>query len=570
MARAATGVAGLDDVLRGGIPEGRTTLVSGSTGLGKTVFALQTLAHAVASGEGAVLVAFEEDRERLETAAGALGLDLARLEREGLHVVDARPDLDTLFSGSFDLGGLLAVVGEHVRASGARRVVIDALDVVLAQLPSEADVRRELARLHAWLLDSDLTALVTVRDDQVGAVVRSALQYLVDCAIELTHRSVDGVAERTLRVVKYRGSGYAAGDHPYVIDDSGISVGYVSPDVLADQEATTERVESGAARLDTMLGGGYYRGSSVLVTGAPGTAKTTLAGAFAAAACARGEPTLFVSYDSHAGELVRNLASVGIDLARYRDDGSLALASERAVVGSAEAHLIGIIRAAERHGARNLVIDPLTAIGTRGTEALTRGVVERLVAWAKLRGVTMLCTALQASGDATDERTEIAASTIADTWIHLSYVVHAGERNRALTIVKSRGTAHSNQVRELVLRASGIGLEDVYVEGGEVLMGTLRVERERATRARMTAEAERHEGAIRSVDERERELRFRMEALSDEIATLDEERERARAAYRAVLERESDERDAMYALRHGDVRRAHEGDEQEGDDRGGT
>lgn len=560
--RAPTGVPGLDAVLRGGFPAGRTTLVSGGSGTGKSVLALQTLAHAVTSGAPALFVGFEEDRARLAAAAASLGIDLERLEVDGLRVVDARPDRDAVLSGSFDLGGLLAVVGEHARASGARRIAFDAIDVVLEQLPSDADVRRELARLHAWLLERDLTALVTLRADHLGARSSAALQYLVDCAIELSRRTVDGVGERTLRVIKQRGSGYAEGDHPYVIDEAGISVGYVANDALATQVASLERVGSGVERLDTMLGGGYHRGASVLITGAPGTAKTTLAGAFAAAACERGEPTLFVSYDSHAGELVRNLASVGIDLEPYRDDGSLVLVSDRAVTASAERHLIGILRAAERDGVRNVVVDPLSALGTRGSEALARGVVERLVTWAKLRGVTMVCTALQASGEPVVESTEIAASTIADTWIHLSYVVRAGERNRALSIVKSRGTAHSNQVRELVLSAAGVDLEDVFVEQGEVLMGTLRAERTRATRARREAEAERHEQALGALDARERDLRARMEALEIDLTELVDERERVRASFRRSTAREADERRAVHGLRHGDARRG-EGDRED-------
>ena len=305
---------------------------------------------------------------------------------------------------------------------------------------------------------------------------------MVDSAILLKHELVQGVSQRALRILKYRGSNFDENDAPYLISKNGIELAasFMSDEKFA--EVTNERISTGVERLDNMLSGGYHRGASILITGAPGTAKTTLTGAFAEAACKRGERTLFVSFDSRGPEIVRNLKSVGIDLYAHTQSGLLKMKSAGGITGSSEIHLMRIIQWAEKHQAVSLIVDPVSALSKSGNALLAHSVVQRLVDWCKQRGITLVTTSLLGKANADILETPIQISTIADTWIHLDYHSSAGERNRSLSIVKSRGTSHSNQVRELVLGSDGVTLADVYSAGGEVLMGTMRLEREQSDR----------------------------------------------------------------------------------------
>lgn len=518
--KAPTGIDGLDTITGGGLPRGSVTLVEGGPGCGKTVLALQALtAGARDHGEPGLFVAFEERAERIVAHATSFGWGLDVLVGSDIHFLDAQPRLDTVQAGTFDLGGLLAVIDAQVEATGTRRVVIDALDVVLALLPNQAAVRREVYRLHEFLTDRQLTTIVTAKRTSGAAgtsevTPQDFMQFMVDCSILLTHDVSRGVAQRSLRVVKYRGSSFDENDAPLLIGRSGIEVAVRDGhERESAPTATSERVSSGVARLDEMLGGGYYRGASVLLTGAPGTAKTTLCGTFVDAACRRGESTLFVSFDSRADEIVRNLASVGIDLSAHLASGLLHMHTARALVGNAETHMLRIRTLARETGAKCLVIDPLSSLGKSVTDDISHSVAERLIDWAKVRGLTLVCTSLLDHAAPDLEGSPLQVSTIADTWLHLSYVVHAGERNRALSIVKSRGTSHSNQVRELVLSGSGVSLTDVYTSGGEVLMGTLRWEKERQVQLAQ-------QNAARDVARRRLELEAEAAALEAQLAQM--------------------------------------------------
>jgi len=319
-------------------------------------------------------------------------------------------------------------------------------------------------------------------------------------------------------VQKYRGSGFDENESPFVISKSGFDVAIARSLGLTDMKVSTERISSGVERLDTMLGGGYYRASSVLITGSPGTAKTTLCGAFAEAACRRGERTLFVSFDSDGSEVVRNLLSVGINLAAQAKRGMLRMISARTIIGSSETLMVKIKALVREFDARCLIIDPVSTLSKAGNELTAHGVAERLLDWCKTDGITLLCSSLL---DETESQqnggTPLQISTLADTWIHLNYLIQSGERNRALSIIKSRGTAHSNQVRELVLSDAGITLTDIYTSGGEVLMGTLRWEKEHALRS-ASGIAETENGIKRlRLDAEEAELRVRLQSLRTEL-----------------------------------------------------
>jgi circadian clock protein KaiC len=344
------------------------------------------------------------------------------------------------------------------------------------------------------------------------------MQFMVDCAVMLNHRVALGVSQRNLRVLKYRGSGFDENEAPFIIGQGGFDVAIARTVGRMDADVTAERVSSGVARLDTMLGGGYYRGASVLITGFPGTAKTTLSGAFAEAACKRGERTMFFSFDSDGGEVSRNLASVGIRLGRYVKSGLLRMISARTISGSAETLLVRIKSLTREHKARCLVIDPVSTLAKVGNELTAHGVAERLVDWSKADGMTLVCTSLldELSGQS-EAGTPLQISTIADTWIHLNYLVQAGERNRGLSIIKSRGTSHSNQVRELILSDTGVTLADIYTAGGEVLMGTLRWEKESAERVAHEVAELADKLKLVSLDAEEAVLAVRAKSLQTEL-----------------------------------------------------
>jgi circadian clock protein KaiC len=551
--KALTGIAGFDQISGGGLPRGRTTLLVGGPGSGKTIFAMQSLVHGARQlAEPGIFVAFEETPQRIAVNLEGFGWDLDALQPGRLAFVDAQPPPDLVQSGTFDLGGMLAVLEAKARAIGAVRIVFDALDNVLELMPDAAARRREVFRLHDWLNRSGFTAVITAKANGAfhhgtGDQPYAFMQFMVDCAIVLNHSVALGVSQRNLRVLKYRGSTFDENESPFVIGPAGFDVAMTRQLGRVDALVSTERVGSGVARLDTMLGGGYYRGATVLVTGFPGTAKTTLSGAFAEAACARGERTLFVSFDSDGSEVVRNLTSVGIRLDRYVDSGLLRMISARAITGSAETFLVRIKALALAHGARCLVIDPVSTLSKAGNELTAHGVAERLIDWSKADGMTLVCTSLfdeLTSGVGTSSPLHV--STLADTWIHLSYLVQAGERNRGLSIIKSRGTAHSNQVRELVLGDDGVTLADIYTAGGEVLMGTLRWEKERAVRlAAETAEVAARLKRVR-LDAEEAELEVRVKSLQTELVAKRTEKS---LLARATESREGEASDGNTQLR---------------------
>jgi circadian clock protein KaiC len=523
-AKAPTGIAGFDEITHGGLPQGRTTLLAGGPGSGKTIFAMQFLKHGIQScGEPGIFVAFEETPERIVANLNGFGWQIDKLVPKKLYFMDAQPTLEVMRSGDFDLSGMLAALGAVADKMRAGRVVFDALDVLLADLPDEAARKREIYRIHQWLLSRQLTGLITAKaadEDSRAAGLQSLgfMQFMVDCAVMLNHRVALGVSQRNLRVQKFRGTNFDENECPFVISKKGFDVAISRGLGRHDIQVSNERVTSGVERLDTMLGGGYYRASSVLITGSPGTAKTTLCGAFTEAACRRGEKTLFVSFDSDGSEVARNLVSVGIQLNQYVKRGLLRMISARTIIGSSETLLVKIKALAQEHGARCLVIDPVSTLSRAGNELTAHGVAERLIDWCKTDAITLMCSSLL--DDSTSQLnggTPLQISTLADTWIHLNYLVQSGERNRALSIIKSRGTAHSNQVRELILSDDGITLSDIYTSGGEVLMGTLRWEKE--TALLKDGELAATEGAIKRLllDAEEAELRVRIQSLRTEL-----------------------------------------------------
>jgi circadian clock protein KaiC len=541
--KAATGITGFDGISGGGLPQGRSTLLLGGPGSGKTVFGLQFLVHgAQACQEPGIFVAFEETAARIVINAQSFDWHLDSLQPGQLFFLDAQPQPDRLHAGDFDLGGMLAALQAQVDTMKARRIVFDALDIMLDLLPDAAARQREIYRLHDWLLAHGLSAIITAKthDDNDAA---QPMQFMMDCVVILRHSVVLGVSQRNLRVQKYRGSGFDENESPFLIGAHGLEVPMARSPRSADAQVSSERISSGVARLDTMLGGGYYRAASVLITGFSGTAKTTLSGAFAAAACERGERSLFVSFDSDCAEVIRNLASVGLQLEPHVKSGLLRMVSARSISGSAETYLLRIKALAGEQRARCLIVDPMSTWSKSGKDLTAHSVADRLMDWAKGEGLTLVCTSLlDEISSLPEDGSPLQISTLADTWIHLNYLVQAGERNRGLAIIKSRGTAHSNQVRELILSSAGVTLADTYSVNGEVLMGTLRWEKESLERAA----SERAEVAATlehvRLQAQQQRLQQRLAALQAELLAKQEEME--------LLKRSSAKRLAELAQRH--------------------
>ena len=484
--KIATGIAGFDELSHGGLPRNRTTLLRGGPGSGKSVFALQTLANAIRlRKEAGIFVAFEESSRQISANVATFDWGLPNIDPKKLFFLDASLPIDVVQSGQFDLTGMLGILKAKKAEIGAKWIVFDGIDVLLTLLQNPLAEMREIYRIRDWLADNEVSTIITakVSDDKPEFGNYGFMQFMVDCVVGFERRLEHGVALHRVQITKYRGSDFVAGEFPVHFGPSGMEVGGPESAELR-HEASTERVSAGFERLDTMLGGGLFRGSSTLITGVPGTSKTTLAGKFAEAACRRGERTLFVSFDEGADPIVRNLSSVDIELKTHVKSGLLRMYSGRTESISAEDQLVKVRSLIREHRPRCMVIDPISALAKAGGLTAARSVATRLIYMVKDEKVTLVATAINQGDDPQTEATDLQVSTIADTWIHLSYLIRSGERNRALTIIKSRGTWHSNQVRELILSKAGPVLADVYTAGGEVLMGTLRWEKETEERER--------------------------------------------------------------------------------------
>jgi circadian clock protein KaiC len=553
--KIATGIPGFDELSHGGLPRNRTSLLRGGPGSGKTVFALQSLVNAVRRRqEPGIFVAFEESTSQIIANAASFDWGLPALARNKLFFLDAKLSPDVVKSGEFDLSGMLAMLKAKKEEIGAKWIVFDGIDVLLTLLQNPVAEMREIYRIRDWLADNEVNAaIITAKIDSESSGVANYgfLQFMVDCVVRFERRLEHGVALHRLEITKYRGSDFVAGEYPVSFGPAGIEVGAPEPAEIK-QVASGERISAGFERLDTMLGGGLFRGSSTLITGVPGTSKTTLAGKFAEAACRRGERTLFVSFDEGADRIQRNLTSVGIHLKTHVKSGVLRMYSSRTETIGAEDHLVRLKALIREHRPRCMVIDPISAIAKAGSLAAARAVANRFIYLAKDEKITVLVTAINEGDKPETEATDLQISTIADTWIHLSYLIRSGERNRALTIIKSRGTWHSNQVRELVLSNAGPELADVYTAGGEVLMGTLRWEKEAEEKAKtMQRRAE--------FDHRRRELQAAEADTHTRIKALQQDLDRQRAEL-AMYSSENEARIVSSSDREKELRRIRSAD----------
>ena len=522
--KAATGIAGFDEITGGGLPKGRPTLLCGAAGCGKTLFAMEFLVRgAIEFGEPGLFVTFEETEGDLVQNVASLGFDLPDLVERKLvaldHIVVNADEFEE--AGEYDLEGLFVRLGHEIDAIGAKRIVLDTLETLFGGLQNGAILRSELRRLFLWLKARGITALITgERGD--GTLTRQGLEeYVSDCVVLLDHRVNDQVSTRRLRIVKYRGSLHGTNEYPFLIDEDGITVLPITASGL-EHAVSEERVSSGVPELDLMLGGkGFYRGSSILVSGAAGTGKSTLGAHFALATCEAGERAQFFGFEESAAQIVRNMRTIGIDLAPHLDSGLLRINASRPTNFGLEMHLAIMLKEIERFKPSCVVIDPVTTFLSAGEATDAESMLIRLVDYLKAQTITGFFTSLTHAG-AASETSSVGLSSLMDTWLLVRDLESNGERNRGLYVIKSRGMNHSNQVREFLITGDGVRLREVYVGPQGLLTGSARTVQEEANRA---ANLQARQAAAK----RRAEAQRRMRVLEAQMAALQSDLESERA-----------------------------------------
>jgi len=515
LAKSPTGIRGLDEITLGGLPRGRPTLVCGRAGCGKTLFAVEFLVHgAIDYDDPGVFIAFEETEEDLTKNVASLGYDLADLSRRKKLTIDyirvERSEIEE--TGEYDLEGLFVRLGHAIDSIGAKRVVLDTIEAIFSGFQNTNILRAELRRLFRWLKDKGVTAVITAEQGD-GTLTRHGLEeYVSDCVILLDHRVRDQISTRRLRVVKYRGSSHGTNEYPFLIDEQGISVLPITSLGL-EHKAASERVSTGIESLDQMLGGkGYYRGTSILISGTAGTGKTSIAAHFVDAACRRGERCIYFSSEESPAQVTRNLRSIGLDLEPWMKKGLLHFDATRPNFHGLEMHLLRVQKLIDQIKPSITVFDPLSGYLTLGDSLEVKSMLTRLLDSLKGRQITSIFNTLL-EGDHSELQSELGVSSLMDTWILLRNIEHNGERNRGLYILKARGIAHSNQIREFIFTDRGIELKDVYAGAEGVLTGSARAAQE----AREKAAAQLRREAI---ERKKRELERKRQALDTQIVAL--------------------------------------------------
>ena len=523
--KSLTGIQGLDEITGGGLPSGRPTLVSGGAGSGKTLFGLEFLVRgATQYGEPGVFMSFEETILDLTKNAASLGFDLGRLVTDKKlfldHVQISGSEIEE--TGEYDLDGLFIRIANAVQRVGARRIVLDTIEALFGQLPNPGILRAEIHRLFGWLKEKGLTTVITAERDRPDKLTRHGIEEFVsDCVIVLDHRIREEISTRRLRVVKYRGSTHGTNEYPFLIDEHGISVLPISSLGL-DHAAPAERISTGIDRLDGMMGGkGFYRGSSILMSGTSGTGKTSVAAHFVDAACRRGERCLYFAFEESPKQIIRNMRSIGIDLEPWVRKGLLQFHAARPTYGGIEEVLLVTHKQISSFKPSVVVVDPITNLLMVSTLNEVRSMLTRLVDFLKTQQITALFASLTAAGGDL-EASEADISSLMDTWLLLKAVEVGGERNRALYVLKSRGMDHSNQIREFVLTSDGLRMLDVYLGPEGVLTGSARMSQEGREKAAGTFRRQQLEGRERELDRKRQIFEARMAMLRAEFEVEEE------------------------------------------------
>lgn len=514
--KSPTGIRGLDEITGGGLPTGRPTLVCGATGCGKTMFAAEFLVRgAVEYGEPGVFMMFEETAEELSANMQSLGFDLARLQKQKKLVIDfvhvERSEIEE--TGAFDLEGLFIRLGHAIDSIQAKRVVLDTVEALFAGISNHGILRAELRRLFRWLKDKGVTAVITAERGNSSFTRYGLEEYVADCVVLLDHRIVEQVSTRRLRVVKYRGSAHGTNEYPFLIGSSGISVLPITS-LMLKHKASTLRVSTGVPGLDEMFGGqGIFKGSSLLISGSPGTGKSSIAASFVDAACARGERAILFAYEESESQLLRNMQSVGLRLQRWISKGLLRIEATRPTLHGLEQHLVHMYSLVNEFNPDVVAVDPISNLTAHSDDADLRITLMRLIDFLKTQGATALLTSLT-EDQAAGATSMVGVSSLMDSWLWLSNVATNGERTRTLQVLKSRGMAHSNQVREFVFSDHGVDLIDVYMDGDQVLTGTTRVAHEAQVLAATDLRERDHARRLRDLANRRKALDAQIVALN--------------------------------------------------------
>jgi circadian clock protein KaiC len=514
LSKSPTGIQGLDEITDGGLPKGRPTLVAGGAGCGKTLFGMEFLVRGARRyNEPGIFVSFEESPRELTKNFSSLGYDLNELVARKKLILDyvyiERSEIEV--TGEYDLEGLFVRLQSLIDSIGAKRIVLDTIETLFSALPNEGILRAELRRLFRWLKSKGLTAIITAEKGD-GALTRHGLEeYVSDCVIALDHLVTNLVATRRMRIVKYRGSSHGTNEYPFLIEDTGISVLPITS-VELRHAASTERISSGITRLDAMLGGkGFYRGSSILVSGTAGTGKTSMAAHFADSVCRSGERCLYLAFEESKNQIIRNMRSIGIDLEQWTRQGRLTFKAVRPTMYGLEMHLARIHRNIEDFKPHAVLFDPITNLISVAGVNEVKAMLTRLIDYLKMNKITAFFTNLSQQDRL--ELTDLGISSLMDTWISLRDIELGGERNRCLYILKARGMEHSNQIREFLLTDKGIDLIDVYLGGGNVLTGSARAAQEARERAEETLRSE-------EIERKKRELGRKRQAMKAQVAAL--------------------------------------------------
>ena len=550
-----TGISGFDEITGGGLPAGRPTLVCGSAGAGKTLFAMEFLVRGASTyDEPGVFMSFEETDDEIATNVASLGFDVKQLIADNKLIVDhvfiERSEIEE--TGEYDLEGLFLRLGYAIDQIGAKRVVLDTLEALFSALPNEAIIRAELRRLFRWLKEKGVTAVITCERGE-GTLTRYGLEeYVADCVILLDNRVENQISTRRLRIIKYRGTSHGTNEYPFFIDRKGFCVLPITS-IGLNHKAPSQRISTGNRRLDTMLGGkGFYRGSSILVSGTAGTGKSTIAAHFVNAACERGERALFFAFEESQDQIVRNMRSVGIDLEPYVKRGLLKFHNARPSNFGLEVHLALIHNFISEYEPSVVVVDPITNFLAVGDSRETKSMLTRLIDFLKTKQITAMFNSLT-NNSVEIEDSEVGVSSLMDTWILVKNVESNGERNRGLYVLKARGIAHSNQVREFLLTDHGMELIDTYVGSDGVLMGSARAA-QAAREATVMVERE----VVRR--RKQRELQRKQELYEAQLIALRSQYESEREMILKEIE-EEEKRESMVAsqrlemarLRHADI-----------------
>jgi circadian clock protein KaiC len=523
--KTPTGITGLDEITGGGIPKGRPTLVCGDAGCGKTLMSLEFIIRgAIDFGEPGVFMAFEEKTDELAMNVASLGFDLDKLQEEKKikldHVHIDRSEIEE--TGEYDLEGLFIRLNYAIDSIGAKRVVLDTLENLFSSLTNEAVLRAELRRLFHWLKDKGVTAIITGERGE-GKLTRQGLEeYVSDCVILLDHRVINQISTRRLRIVKYRGSVHGTNEYPFLIDEEGISVFPVTS-LKLEKPVSSERIKSGILALDKMLDGkGFFKGSSILVSGTAGTGKTSIAAYFANQTCSEGNKCIYFAFEESPNQIIRNMHSIGVNLQQYVDKGLLKFFASRPTLYGLEMHLVAMYKTIKKFKPQSVVLDPITNLITVGSVSEVKSMLIRLIDFLQEEQITVMFTALTLNTIISDQ-TDEGVSSLVDAWLLVRDIEYNGERNRGMYIMKSRGMKHSNQVREFVITDKGLDLVEVYLGPDGVLTGSAR---EAQILHEQTGEVLRdyaYDRKDREISRKRKVLEAKISSLQTEFESIEEE-----------------------------------------------